>query len=236
MAQQTVVVPGIGEILLAKRRGAKNIRLSITAAGIVRVGLPHWAPYAAGVAFAKSRSEWIAQNLQSHSASLLKENDLIGKSHRLHYKFNPKLKTTTARVTNTTIEISSALSFAEEKVQAKARHAAEAALKKEAENLLVRRLEQLAKKHNFSYSSVRIRKLTSRWGSCSHGKSITLSHYLMQLPWRLIDYVLAHELVHTEYLNHSANFWERFCQVLPDAKKMQKEIRNYKPRIKPTTL
>jgi predicted metal-dependent hydrolase len=78
---------------------------------------------------------------------------------------------------------------------------------------------------------VQIRKLTARWGSCSSAKVITLSYYLMQLPWPLIDYVLLHELSHTEHMNHGSDFWGKFESVLPGAKVLRKEIRTYKPLV-----
>jgi predicted metal-dependent hydrolase len=53
----------------------------------------------------------------------------------------------------------------------------------------------------------------------------------MQLPWDLIDYVLLHELVHTEHLHHGAGFWQRFDQVLPGAKQKRKALRAYKPSV-----
>jgi predicted metal-dependent hydrolase len=90
MAQKTVFVPEIGELVLSKRRGATNMRLSINAAGKVRVGMPYWAPYHAGVAFAKSKADWISKNLARHSNRLLEDGDLIGKSHRLQYVFNKR--------------------------------------------------------------------------------------------------------------------------------------------------
>lgn len=234
MAQRTVLIPGIGEVTLAKRRGSSHIRLSVTAEGRIRIGLPHWTPYAAGIAFAKSRQEWITAQLNKHAQIILKEGDLIGKAHRLHFmstkQLEPRIKT---KITPTSIEISSPFAYDSPKVQEKAQKAAERALKDETINLLVPRLANLANRYNLSYKDVRVRKLTSRWGSCSNDKTITLSYYLIQLPWRLIDYVLLHELAHTIHLHHGADFWEDLERLVPTAKQIRKEIRQHKPRIEP---
>src|SRR5262249_1610025 len=112
-----------------------------------------------------------------------------------------------------------------------AKSAAERALRQEAEKLLPLRLSDLAKKHGFKYQSVKIKKMTSRWGSCSAHRLITLNFYLMQLPWPLIDHVLIHELVHTKHLNHSGAFWMEFESIYPGAKKARKQIHNYRPVI-----
>jgi predicted metal-dependent hydrolase len=89
MAQRTVFVPEIGELILSKRKGATHLRLSINAAGKIRVGMPYWTPYQAGIAFAKSKSAWIRAQIANHNARNLQNGDLIGKSHRLHYNYKP---------------------------------------------------------------------------------------------------------------------------------------------------
>ena len=233
MPQRRVIIPEIGEVVLAKRRGARNLRLSITAKGEVRVSMPSWTPYVAGISFAKSRSDWILQHLERIRPLLLREGMLIGKAHRLHFRptASPEVRT---RVTLSSIEVSTGLAPEDAKVQSKAAIAAERALRAEAGRLLPQRLRVLADQHGYSYREVRIRKLTSRWGSCSHRKTITLSYYLMQLPWPLIDYVLLHELVHTEHLNHGADFWAAFEESLPGAKILRKQIRAYNPRLVPS--
>jgi predicted metal-dependent hydrolase len=231
MAQKTVFVPEIGELILSKRRGATHMRLSINAAGKIRVGLPYWAPYQAGVAFAKSKADWINKNLAGHSDQLLKDGDLIGKSHRIQYIFKPSQKTTTVRVSSNLITITSHTDLSQPSVQKKLLTACEKALKAEAEQLLPMRLKSLAAKYDFKYKDVQVRKLTARWGSCSSLKVITLSYYLMQLPWNLIDYVLVHELIHTNHMHHGKDFWDDFKKITPNAKTLQKEIRTYKPLV-----
>jgi predicted metal-dependent hydrolase len=193
--------------------------------------MPYWAPYQAGIAFAKSKADWINKNLTPHTGQLLKDGDLIGKSHRLHYVYKPNHKTTTARISPNSINITSAYTFNSPSVQKKARDACEKALRSEAEHLLPQRLESLAKKYGYEYKSVHTRKLVARWGSCSSTKVISLSYYLVQLPWNLIDYVLVHELIHTRHMNHGKAFWDDFKAISPNARLLQKEIRQYKPLV-----
>jgi predicted metal-dependent hydrolase len=233
MAQKTVFVPSVGEVILSKRRGTTHLRISINAAGKVRVGLPSWTPYATGIAFVKSKSDWISKQLAQHALDPLKEGDLVGKSHRLHFIFNPQATGITTRINSSTIYITSDMAYDNPSVQAKTMAAAERALKAEAIKLLPQRLKLLALKNGFNYKDVRVRKLTARWGSCSSTKVITLSYYLIQLPWPLIDYVLLHELTHTQHMHHGSRFWDRFKQVLPTARMLQKEIRSYRPIVKP---
>jgi predicted metal-dependent hydrolase len=231
MAQRTVFVPEIGEVILSKRRGSTHIRLSINAAGKVRVGIPYWTPYQTGIDFAKSKAGWIQKNLKSHTDTKLQHGDLIGKSQRIVYNYQPSMQKILTRIINNQIIVSTSLSINDHRVQDKLQSACERALKAEAEILLPQRLKTLANKHDFVYKEVRIRKLTARWGSCSNKGVITLSYYLLQLPWSLIDYVILHELVHTRHLHHGKSFWDEFKRILPGAKEAQKAIRPYKPLV-----
>ncbi len=116
-------------------------------------------------------------------------------------------------------------------VQAQAERAAVRALKKEAAQLLPQRLESLARQHGFSYNSVGIKRLKSRWGSCNERQDIVLNCFLMQLPWHLIDYVLLHELVHTRVLRHGAPFWNELGKYAKNLPAIRKEMKLYQPAL-----
>ncbi len=99
----------------------------------------------------------------------------------------------------------------------------------QAEQLLPNRLASLAGTHGFEYGSISVKQLKGRWGSCDHQKNITLNLFLMQLPWELIDYVLLHELTHTNILRHGPDFWRAMEAVLPAVKNARKTLRAYQP-------
>ena len=103
------------------------------------------------------------------------------------------------------------------------------ALRKQAEQLLPGRLSNLADRHGFAYGSVQIKHLKSRWGSCDHERNITLNLFLMQLPWELIDYVLLHELTHTQIMRHGPDFWNAMRRVLPNLQAIRKQMRLHHP-------
>lgn len=107
--------------------------------------------------------------------------------------------------------------FAANDVQAALKRLLADELRREAQRLLPARLEMLAKRHNLSYAKVKIGDPKTRWGSCNRNKVINLSLSLMLLPWHLIDYVLLHELCHTEVMNHGEAF-RNLLSVLTDGK------------------
>jgi hypothetical protein len=233
MSQKTVQLPGIGDIILAKRRGAKNLRISVLPDGRVRVSMPTWVPYSTGLSFAASRSDWIKEHLTDALAHQLRDGHRIGKSYRLKFQYGPK-PAAQARLGINSIIITSALDPNHIIVQTKAKSAAEKALKKEAQILLGARLSELSSAHGLPYGDFKVKKLTSRWGSCSSKGDITLNIFLVQLPWRLIDYVIVHELAHTIHHDHSRSFWRLVEKILPEAKALRREIKKYRPMIIPS--
>ena len=99
--------------------------------------------------------------------------------------------------------------------------------KEEARDKLGKRLCKLAMKHNFQYNRVSIRNQRTRWGSCSSKNNISLNMKLLHLPDKLIDYILLHELVHTRVKNHSQDFWNELETVIPNARTVDKQLRDY---------
>lgn len=235
MAAKQIDLPDIGTVILTKRSSSKSIRLSYMSDGIIRVSLPPFVPYQAGINFVKNSTEWLEKH-KPDKPSELEQNDRIGKAHRLIFSYSDTASRPSVRVTNTQINITlpRGMSISDPQSQNAAIRGAHKALKKEAGQLLPQRLDQLAKQYGFEYNSVTSKRLSSRWGSCSQHKDIILNTYLMQLPWDLIDYVIIHELVHTEHLNHSADFWHRFEQIRPDAKRLRKRLKQHKTAIEPT--
>jgi predicted metal-dependent hydrolase len=89
-------------------------------------------------------------------------------------------------------------------------------LRREATRLLPPRLLALAAEHGLKVTRVTIRNQRSRWGSCSSSGAISLNWRLIQMPDRVRDYVLLHELMHLRQPNHSRRFWRLVADVCPD--------------------
>jgi predicted metal-dependent hydrolase len=218
-------------VKIFKRKGNRSMRLSVTANGDVRVSIPTWVPYAAGVDFARKKKTWILAQRSKQPAGLLVEGQAIGKAHRLSFVAEHSVLKPTARLVDTTIVIRHPFALAPDSpaVQQTAAKAALEALRAQASHLLPQRLQSLAKTHGYIYSSVNIKQLKSRWGSCDQSKNITLNLFLMQLPWECIDYVLMHELAHTEVMRHGQPFWDEMERHMPNVQQLRKHLRAYQP-------
>ena len=85
-----------------------------------------------------------------------------------------------------------------------------------ARKTLLPQVQKLAEEYRFTYNRVYIRNQMTKWGNCSAKKNISLNWRLVRAPQYVVDYVILHELLHTETMNHSQQFWIRLRSIVPD--------------------
>ncbi len=233
MAVKTVQIDGVGSVKLVKSTRNRSLRLSVGADGTIRVSMPYWTPYAAAIAFARQQAGWISRHTAERPSEVLHDGQKIGKLHRLTFMRVSSAETASTRVTATKIIIKyhPHQAVSDQSVQERARSAVLRALKKETLQLLTPRIKKYAETHGFSYRSVGAKQLKRRWGSCDSHQNIIFNLYLMQLPWELIDYVILHELTHTEHMHHGPAFWARLKEVCPASPDLRRQIKSYHPLI-----
>lgn len=235
MAQKEITIDGIGTVLLQRRKSTKHLRLSIRSNGQLRASVPAWVPYKAAEKFVLSQRDWIAKHRPTDEvrSGLLPHGMSVGKYHHLLFAESERATRVSTRIVGSEARVTHpvGLLYRDTVVQAAAIRVAEKALKTEAEQLLPRRLDELASKHGFSYHSVAIKRLQTRWGSCSSRQEIILNSMLMQLPWQLIDYVLLHELLHTRMMRHGEPFWTELGQYVPQLADVRKQMKTHSPSV-----
>ena len=68
---------------------------------------------------------------------------------------------------------------------------------------------------------ITIKRMTSRWGSCSAGGNIAINLDLICFSQECIDYVVVHELCHLKHMNHGEDFWRLVATCCPDYKQLR---------------
>jgi predicted metal-dependent hydrolase len=91
--------------------------------------------------------------------------------------------------------------------------------KKQARQILFERVRSMAVTHGLNYQKIRISSARTRWGSCSSSGTLSFTYRLIMAPLEVVDYVILHELVHTQVRNHSRKFWDRLASLMPDYKR-----------------
>lgn len=90
--------------------------------------------------------------------------------------------------------------------------------KTQARKVISVRVDFLTKQNNFVHGKIRISSARTRWGSCSSSGTLSFTWRLVMAPPEIVDYVVLHELVHTQIKNHSKSFWLGLGEILPEYK------------------
>jgi len=90
--------------------------------------------------------------------------------------------------------------------------------KKEARKLILERLDFYSEKHGFIYNKVFVRAQKTKWGNCSSKKNLSFNWRLIKTPLFVINYIVLHELVHTEVLKHTKQFWMKLKLICSEYK------------------
>jgi len=75
---------------------------------------------------------------------------------------------------------------------------------------------QTARGLNVESPKVIVRRIKTRWGSCSNRGTILLNTELVKAPVDSIDYVITHELCHLKVLEHTPVFYRLLSRCMPD--------------------
>jgi predicted metal-dependent hydrolase len=90
---------------------------------------------------------------------------------------------------------------------------------------LEKRVSLLARKTGRNPAQIEVKDLGFRWGSCGRSGVALFNWRLLQLPVRLVDYVIMHELTHLNEPHHGPTFWRALDRSLPDWRDRREELR-----------
>lgn len=85
-----------------------------------------------------------------------------------------------------------------------------------ARRVITERVFICSRENNFSNTRIRVTSARTRWGSCNSTGGLNFTWRLVLAPMPIIDYVVLHELVHTQVNNHSRKFWNMVENIMPD--------------------
>lgn len=220
-----------GDIPYRRVARSRYVRVKLATNGSLQATLPMFAPLSSlRQLIDKSRGE--LRSLTTTNSSLYVDAQRVGHSHTLHFLPNTG-SITKGSITGQRIVITHprAVDPASPDVQSIVRQYVARALRAESKAYLPRRLAHLAAQAGFTYQRVRFAHQSGRWGSCSTSGTISLNIALMNLPFELIDYVLIHELAHTQQMNHSPAFWSIVADYCPGYKTARKILKSHNPYL-----
>jgi predicted metal-dependent hydrolase len=81
---------------------------------------------------------------------------------------------------------------------------------------LERHIDLFAPRIGVQPTTLIVRDLKHRWGSCTPSGRLNFHWRVTLLPPRIAEYLVAHELVHLHEPNHGPAFWQRLERAMPD--------------------
>lgn len=230
--ERRLFLTDIGEVKVKKRKGSRRLSIRINPAGEVYMNVPLYVSYSEAEKFLIEKRDWISDTLvkvnRKKPVKLIYNNTNLPRTKFHEIILSPYPGDQIKRKLSQglcEIFIPASRPVESEEIQEYIRNSITEVYRKEAKVILVNRCAELAEKYGFSINRVNIKKMKSRWGSCSAKGNINLNLYLMAIPDHLVDYVILHELVHTRIMNHSTAFWKELERIAGDVKGLRKELR-----------
>lgn len=87
----------------------------------------------------------------------------------------------------------------------------------------LKKIEPLAKKYaknlGVVYNEFKTSEMKYRWGSCTPANNIIFNWRIIKAPMYVLEYLVAHELVHLIENNHTPRFWNILSIQVPNYEK-----------------
>jgi predicted metal-dependent hydrolase len=91
------------------------------------------------------------------------------------------------------------------------------------------KIEPLAKKYasnlGVTYNECKTSEMKYRWASCTPKNNILFNWRIIKAPMYVLEYLVAHELVHLIENNHTPEFWNILSIQVPNYEKAKKWLR-----------
>lgn len=220
-----IILDKLGEIIEVQVRystKAKRVSIKIKQQSSELI-LPHERFLKQGLAFLAAKESWIRRKLQQTKNTVLIEENTIpifGKMYSLRYK-ERAIKGVVFEDETITI------SAPKEKQKEVLIHFLKEKLL--SETIII--ASSLRAKYNLHYSSIKINKNKTIWGSCSSRAALAFNIKLAMAPPEILYYVITHEMCHIIEMNHSKNFWSLVAQIYPDYKQAKLWLKENTDRL-----
>ncbi len=225
-----------GEIIAVElsRKRIKSMNLRVSADGEVKASAPYATPLFAVRAFIMSRREWLGDALtrqRAHQSAAAPADEPRGGGFiRLHGE-NVPIVVTEAKKASVSHAQGALIVSVPLPLDAQA---VEKAIDKwqraEAARYLTALTEEtlpLFAKYRVKMPSITIKRMKTRWGSCSTNKAhVNYNIRLLSVSEAAARYVVAHELAHFVVPRHDRAFYAVVSEVMPDWKRRKALLKN----------
>ncbi len=219
------------EVTRVRDPRARRIRLSVSERG-ARLTLPLRASLTAGDAFLREHRDWLATQLAEHGSALPLRRDtttalpLRDASHAVHWEQG---RYSHAQLRDDgTIVFAAPAQAGPDALRRALREFYEAQARADIARWMPTYLAGLPRPP----SRVRLKVMSSQWGSLAPDGTLTLDLALVLGQPAAFEYVLVHELCHLIHADHSRAFWREVEARCPDWRHARDYFRDHGRRLK----
>lgn len=221
--QTTIKLLGreVAVIIYAMKR--KSLRLGVNAKGEVEVKIPLRCPKNELLAFLSQHTAWLEQRLEQFEVSqkILREKmQYLGNDY--HFQQSAQKSRQPVLIENVCYYPQS---WNEENLLAKIEGWQREQAKEIFQQLVDQWWPHFSQGALISRPILRVKKMRSRWGSLSSKGYINLNLKLIEMTPAIIEMVVVHELCHSHYFDHSANFYRLMAEKLPHYKAIEAQLK-----------
>lgn len=221
--QTSIQLQGRDVVVTIQPMKRKSLRLGVNTKGEVEVKVPLRCPQPELMTFLTQHTAWLEQRLEHFFERQQCQRETLqhlGRSYRFQQS---------AQKTRHPILIEGVCyypqSWTEENLLAKIDSWQRVQARQVFEQLIDQWWPHFSQGALISRPILRVKKMRSRWGSLSSKGYINLNLKLLELSPNIIEMVVVHELCHSHYFDHSANFYRLMAEKLPHYKQAEAELR-----------
>lgn len=78
---------------------------------------------------------------------------------------------------------------------------------------------------NVSPNEIKVMELQNRWASCTNKGNVNFHWKCAMAPTDVLNYIVAHELIHLIHQNHTKEFWNELDKVMPNYEKQKQWLK-----------
>ncbi|MFJ7371422.1 M48 family metallopeptidase [Lysinibacillus sp. NPDC098008] len=181
------------------------------------------------------KASWIRAQLfhfnemldESHTRAFLSGEKLpyLGRQYRLKVFKNDDIREATFKFQQGTFIALLPVQIAEEQHREVLLPLYEQWIKEKGEAFVRNRIHRFTLKLQQQPTAVKIKDQQQRWGSCTASGQVLINWRILLAPVSIIDYVLAHELAHLKYMDHSKAFWDTLGMLVDDYEERKEWLR-----------
>ncbi|MAR92833.1 MAG: SprT family zinc-dependent metalloprotease [Pseudomonadota bacterium] len=206
-------LPGLEVPLRLRHSRRKTVAIVVSAEHGVEVRAPLRMPAAEAMAFAASKQHWIEKQLRAIAARPARHETRFHWGESLYF-LGDRLYFHCQPGTEVDLQLAGRVDDPPAAIQRRV----EQWFQRQAAALFEERYQywrQQMAGWSLPPSSLHLRRMKRRWGTCRSNGKILINTHLAKYPMACVDAVLVHELCHLLEFNHSPRFYALLDAVLP---------------------